>query len=380
MCAITGWIKLYRKMLDDHLFSGEKYDRFHAWVFLLVSAVYKDCTLRFGGSIVSLSAGQYVCTVSGLAKQWGWDRRTVLSFLTRLSEDGRIAFEIVKTHTIITIIDYGEEYAVDVQPNVQPFAQVDVQPFVQPNSNENQRVITKRKQDDVQPFVQPDAQPCAQLKKNIKNYVTKVTSEKLSKDNSRFYTHTHVCASAGTHEENFSDKEEQPATHTPLTKPKRKTTTKAPSLITKCREVFETAYEERYGSAYYWEAKDAASMKKLIKKIEFNRKSRGQPLDEVSLVEAFRLFIEAINKDWIFNNFSVPKINSQYNDIIAEIKNRRYATKQNNTANSQTTKEWFVGQANTLVHDLAALDAECERQQASSGVTLPIPQAVGSSC
>ena len=110
-------------------------------------------------------------------------------------------------------------------------------------------------------------------------------------------------------------------------KPKKKSTPKTkdpPKIVTRAREIFEAYYEQEYESAYYWEAKDAVAMKKLLQKISYSREHRPVPLpiDDDSVLDALTKFLSSIEKAWLRDNFSVTNISSQYNNIVSEIRNR----------------------------------------------------------
>ena len=110
--------------------------------------------------------------------------------------------------------------------------------------------------------------------------------------------------------------------------------TRKPKEFTIChkgRQIFEKYYQELYDSAYYWQPKDAKAMNSILKKIAFARSHRTVPLptDDESLLKAWGEFLHLIDKTWIMNNFSVNKIDSQYNEIVSEMKNH----KQNVTSN-----------------------------------------------
>ena len=96
----------------------------------------------------------------------------------------------------------------------------------------------------------------------------------------------------------------------------------------KGRLIFEAFYLELYGEPYYWQAKDAKAMNSILRKIAFARSHRAAPLpvDDESLLKAWEEFLQRIDKAWIMNNFSVNKIDSQYNEIISEIKNHQSST------------------------------------------------------
>ena len=105
------------------------------------------------------------------------------------------------------------------------------------------------------------------------------------------------------------------------------------TLCHRARLIFENFFQSQYeGELYYWQAKDAKAMNSIIKKITYSRKNRTSPLpvDDESLLEAWRTLLSEINKDWIKRNFSVNKIDSLYNEIISEIKNRNKSQYGNN--------------------------------------------------
>lgn len=112
---------------------------------------------------------------------------------------------------------------------------------------------------------------------------------------------------------------------------KKTTKQKVFTICHRGRQIFEEYYLELYGEPYYWQAKDARAMNSILKKITFARSNRTTPLptDDESLLKAWGEFLRLIDKTWIMNNFSVNKIDSQYNEIVSEIKNQ----KQNVTSN-----------------------------------------------
>ena len=111
---------------------------------------------------------------------------------------------------------------------------------------------------------------------------------------------------------------------------------KEPTPCHRGRQIFEAYFLELYGEPYYWQAKDAKAMGSILKKISFARSHKTVPLpiDDESLLKALEEFLRRIDKTWIMNNFSVNKIDSQYNEIVSEMKNRR----QNVTDNGNNTK------------------------------------------
>lgn len=93
--------------------------------------------------------------------------------------------------------------------------------------------------------------------------------------------------------------------------------------------VFEDVYFKRYGQKPYIDGKEMRYIKELLKKIRYSRKNREKPLPVTNedLICAFKDFLNEINKDWIYNNFSPTQISTHYNEIISEIKNKRNGKK-----------------------------------------------------
>ena len=102
------------------------------------------------------------------------------------------------------------------------------------------------------------------------------------------------------------------------------------------RKVFEAHYKETFGADYYWTAKDAGLMTKLLNKIRFSRTQRGLTTDSPSMMAALKALLASIQDGWIFENFSVANITSKYNEIVAraqvKLNGNRYET--NRTANN----------------------------------------------
>lgn len=59
-------------------------------------------------------------------------------------------------------------------------------------------------------------------------------------------------------------------------------------LNKRAREVFEKFFFEKYGTTYYWSAKDAGNMTRLLNAIRFSRENRPKPLptDVDNLIKA----------------------------------------------------------------------------------------------
>ena len=133
-------------------------------------------------------------------------------------------------------------------------------------------------------------------------------------------------------------------------------------LNKRAREVFEKIYQELYGTTYYWTAKDAGQMTKLLNAIKFSRQNRPLPLqnDTDSVIDALEKFLLSINKTWINDNFSVAMIASHYNEIISELKNK----KNNGKAMYRTDNSADCRRAE-IVSNVASYDEKWKRENSA---------------
>ena len=133
-------------------------------------------------------------------------------------------------------------------------------------------------------------------------------------------------------------------------------------LNKRAREVFEKIYQELYGTTYYWTAKDAGQMTKLLNAIKFSRQNRPLPLqnDTDSVINALEKFLLSINKTWINDNFSVAMIASHYNEIISELKNK----KNNGKAMYRTDNSADCRRAE-IISNVASYDEKWKRENST---------------
>lgn len=83
---MAGYIKLHRGWRNnDVLRAPAQFSEPEAWLWLLENAAFKDMT-RTGGSgqSVLVPEGHIHCSERSLASAWGWDRKRVRRFVSRL--------------------------------------------------------------------------------------------------------------------------------------------------------------------------------------------------------------------------------------------------------------------------------------------------------
>lgn len=100
---------------------------------------------------------------------------------------------------------------------------------------------------------------------------------------------------------------------------------KEPTLTHKMRQAFESYYEAEKEEKYYYMAKDGTALKGIISKLTSTiRNKHGSdynPLDG-EMVKSWEYILTNLKSSniWVYNNLDISKINSQYNQIIANIK------------------------------------------------------------
>ena len=278
-----GFLKLSRKFFSNELWKeARKFSECEAWLDLLQSARFDATdTARselIGGREISYTRGQYPASISFLVKRWQWSEKKVRCFLEKLKKREMITVCNKQGMNVITICKY-DEY----------------------NSPKNR----------------PERKPCG-----IDNQLdVKELYDALDRLRAEMRANTRKTGQDGGNKKK-KDKEEEKNTIPPIPP-------KGESLNAKARAVFENHFRETFGSDYYWTAKDAGSMTRLLDKLLFLRKQKEMPVDDPSLLHALQVFLTTIREGWIYQNFSVPNINSKFNEIISQARNGKNNEKDN---------------------------------------------------
>ena len=280
----NGYIKLYRQMMDWEWFSDCK--TLSVFLFLLLSANHKDASWRG----IKILRGQTITTLDKIHSKTGVSLQSVRTCLANLKRTGSISINSTSRYSIITVCKYDSYQCDDIVSNTQANNQLTNNQHTANNQLTNNQHTTNN---------QLTTNKNKENKENEENEENERPT--LSEDNVR-----------------VSDK--------PASVSKKKT----PSLVTQCRKVFEQYFVENYETPYYWTAKDAVAMKRLISKLKFSRESCSTPMptDDESIVDAFKNFLGFIHTDWLLNNLDVPTIDSQYNKILAAKNNKHKSLEQ----------------------------------------------------
>lgn len=118
-----GWIKLHRQLQECPIWYGERFSKGQAWVDLLLLANHRDKKILFNGEMVTIKRGQYLTSMVKLAEKWGWNRKTVSSYLKVLEDEHMITKVTDNSKTLITIENYEIYQGIDDEDG-QPIGQL----------------------------------------------------------------------------------------------------------------------------------------------------------------------------------------------------------------------------------------------------------------
>ena len=120
-----GWIRMYRKSVDDPMYFEEKFTRWQAWCDLLFLAAHKPNRFRIRGNKVELGVGQLAHGIRELSARWKWSAKKVQNVLKEFEEDNKISIDRHTVINIITIINYEKYQQSDTQNDTQSDTQSD---------------------------------------------------------------------------------------------------------------------------------------------------------------------------------------------------------------------------------------------------------------
>ncbi len=270
-----GFIMLSRKFFSNKMWEAARtFSECEAWLDLIQSARFEatDTTKCIGGREITYTRGQYPASNRFLANKWKWGEQKVKTFLSKLKKEGMITTDCSQGMNIITLVKYND-YNTKNPPN-------------NPANNPPKTLINNE----------------------LNELLTHIISQQITQ-----------CQPSYNPNNNKDNKDNKENNNIPPTPPKGE------GINYKARLIFEKHFSDTFGNAYYWTAKDAGNMSKIIQKLTFSCQQKGSPTDEESILKALKIFLSSIKEGWIFENFSVSNINSKFNEI------RTNAHKKNNT-------------------------------------------------
>lgn len=103
-----GWVKIYRKLQEDELWTLDPFSRGQAWVDLILIANHKDGIINIRGNIIEVKRGQVGWSELRLSKRWGWSRGKTHNFLFFLSKSGKTIQQKSHIISLITVLNYDK--------------------------------------------------------------------------------------------------------------------------------------------------------------------------------------------------------------------------------------------------------------------------------
>jgi hypothetical protein len=103
-----GWIKLYRQIQDNPIWTSESFTRGQAWVDLILLANHEDGYIYVRGNKIQVKRGQVGWSQKRLSQRWSWSRSKVRKFLKDLEEEQQIKQQKNNVSSLITIIKYKD--------------------------------------------------------------------------------------------------------------------------------------------------------------------------------------------------------------------------------------------------------------------------------
>ena len=120
-----NYIKLYRQITENEFYFSERFTKMQAWIDLLLLARYseKPSFVCIRGNMVEVKRGELCYSIRTLAKRWKWNARTVMGFLSYLSNRQMIQYRTSSLTTTITVLNWEEYQGSAAQSTAQNAAQ-----------------------------------------------------------------------------------------------------------------------------------------------------------------------------------------------------------------------------------------------------------------
>lgn len=284
---MEGWIKLYRQFLEWEWFT--RAEMVQLFLYFLLKANHEPAKWRG----IDIKQGQFITSLDRISRETGLSVQTIRTSINRLKSTNEITVESTNRNTMITICNYSiyqEQKAEDNKQN---------------NIPSNNQTTNDQQTDNKQ----------LTTNKNEKN--NKNDKEDLqSKD----------CPNPD--EEVLKEKPKRKRTAKP--KKSEEEIDKDAELNKKSREAFEARYFRLFKEKYYWQAKDAGNMTRVLNALKHQREQKGLSNENnVEVVAALTSFLnEAVKDEWIVKNFSISVLFSKFNEIVARAKAKEQERKK----------------------------------------------------
>lgn len=114
---MQGWIKLFRKIINHWLYFAEPFDKFHAFIDLLILCNHSDSKIMLDGKLIEINSGEVITSVRKLCERWKWSNTKVKRFLNALEADGMITAKSDSKKTVIKVHNYAKYQGCNIDEN-----------------------------------------------------------------------------------------------------------------------------------------------------------------------------------------------------------------------------------------------------------------------
>lgn len=120
-----GYIKLYRGLEDNPLWTFDVFSKAQAWIDLLLLTNHKTGHIKLrNGEMVQINRGECGWSMKSLAKRWQWSRGKVKRFFDYLKNEKMIQQTNIPNATVIKVLNY-ERFQNDTTNGQQTVQQTD---------------------------------------------------------------------------------------------------------------------------------------------------------------------------------------------------------------------------------------------------------------
>lgn len=141
-----GYIKLYRGLEDNPLWTFDVFSKAQAWIDLLLLTNHKPGHIRLkNGEIVQINRGECGWSMESLAKRWQWSRGKVKRFFDYLKNEKMIQQTDIPKVTIIKVLNY-ERFQNDTSNGHQIVHQTDTNNNGKNDKNNTTTILEEKNQ------------------------------------------------------------------------------------------------------------------------------------------------------------------------------------------------------------------------------------------
>lgn len=140
---MEGWIKLYRKMLDNPIIIKDS-DYLAVWIYLLLNTTHKEYDVLFKGKRITLKKGQLLTGRKSISEKLKIDENKVQRILKALENEHQIEQQSSNKNRLITIVLW-DKYQQDEQQDEQQLNNKRTTSEQQVNTNKNVKNIKNDK-------------------------------------------------------------------------------------------------------------------------------------------------------------------------------------------------------------------------------------------